>query len=86
MALQEKFREHGVVPDVIDEPPTQLATVSRQSVLHTVCVNPPLPQVKYDCGVSVEPGAVLTPTQVWGNCVSLFHYSCYTYLRSRMLQ
>ncbi|CAI7993366.1 Phosphatidylethanolamine-binding protein homolog F40A3.3 [Geodia barretti] len=46
MALQEKFREHGVVPDVIDEPPAELAIV------------------KYDCGVTVEPGAILTPTQV----------------------
>ena len=27
MAVQEKFREHKVVPDVIDEPPAELATV-----------------------------------------------------------
>ena len=27
MAVQDKFREHGVVPDVLDEPPTGLATV-----------------------------------------------------------
>ena len=46
MALQDKFRELEVVPDVIDEPPAQLATVT------------------YDSGVNVEPGAVLTPTQV----------------------
>lgn len=27
MAVQEKFVEHGVVPDVIDVPPTEKATV-----------------------------------------------------------
>ena len=27
MAVQEKFVEHGVVPDVIDVPPTELAKV-----------------------------------------------------------
>ena len=66
MALQEKFREHGVVPDVIDEPPAELAIVRcAPSVLQRQrFVVFLLTQVKYDCGVTVEPGAILTPTQV----------------------
>ena len=66
MALQEKFREHGVVPDVIDEPPAELAIVRcAPSVLQRqVFFVFLLTQVKYDCGVTVEPGAILTPTQV----------------------
>lgn len=31
MAVQEKFLEHGVVPDVIDQPPTERATVKYDS-------------------------------------------------------
>lgn len=62
MALQ-KFSELGVVPDVIDEPPAKLATVSNFRRKHVIIYF--ILQVTYDSGVSVEPGGVLTPTQVW---------------------
>ena len=35
MAVQDKFREHGVVPDVLDEPPTGLATVREHASMYT---------------------------------------------------
>ena len=50
-----------------------------------------LTQVKYDCGVTVEPGAILTPTQVrretpYKEALVPRVNNDYTSCRSRMLQ
>lgn len=75
MDVQKKFTEHQVVPDVIDEAPTNRATVR-------VCTEWKISQTKkltdsffleveYDSGAVVELGNVLTPTQV---DTAMLHY------------
>ena len=69
MAVQEKFREAGVVPDVIDEPPKEPAKVRTTAQIFKIIRNYAFIlctfyKVEYDSGVSAMLGNELTPTQV----------------------
>ena len=82
----EKFREHGVVPDVIDDPPGELATVRPSAV---ICSRDPVDFWPYRWSTTVVSAwsleLCLLPRRY---SVSLLHHYtvAYIYCRCKMLQ